>query len=273
MAASPDATSRGWDTTADAYDRKLFPFTSLFAADALRALRLKPGAYVLDLAAGSGAFSLLAAREGSNVLAIDFSPAMIQRLQRRARVEGLDGIRTAVMDGQALDLPDDGFDAAASIFGLIFFPDRAAGFTELHRVLKPTGRVAVTAWSSPDRAVFVSVLRQAAVRAGVVLPPPERIPAIFSLADPEQFEREMTSAGFADVQVTRIFHTWDVPRPEDFFESVDGTSPVFAPTLALIGEKNLPAVKRSLVDVLKENYGTGPTRIPGEAWLGTGRKN
>ncbi|MHB8634094.1 MAG: class I SAM-dependent methyltransferase [Thermoplasmatota archaeon] len=271
MAPSPDATPEGWDAVSAAYDDKILPFTSLYAADALAALGVGKESRVLDVAAGSGAFSLLAGRAGAQVLSTDFAPAMVRRVERRARAEGLP-IRAAVMDGQRLQVDEGTFDAAASVFGLIFFPDRQAGFRELRRALKPGGRAAVVAWSSPERAPFVSVLREAAARAGVPLPAPKEVPAVFSLADPKKLQDEMESAGFRDVQVTRLFHTWDMVRPEDYFAAVDGTSPVFAPTLAAIGAANVPAVKVALAKLLAETCGAGPTRVPAEAWLGLGRK-
>ena len=42
-------------------------------------------------------------------------------------------------------------------------------------------------------------------------------------------QAELTAAGFHDVKITRLDHTWDVPTPEAYYDSIDGTSPVFAP--------------------------------------------
>ncbi|MCA1666679.1 MAG: class I SAM-dependent methyltransferase, partial [Thermomicrobia bacterium] len=141
------------------------------------------------------------ARLGAAVVAVDFAPAMMERLRQRAAEAGLASIVTDVMDGQALTLPDGAFDAAFSMFGLIFFPDRAAGFRELHRVLRPGGVAAVGVWSALDRVRFVSVLAQAARRALPDLSAAAPPPAVNSLADPATLAREMRAAGFATVAV------------------------------------------------------------------------
>jgi len=98
---------------------------------------------VLDVAAGTGSFSMPAARAGVDVLATDFAPGMIERLRQRIQQEGLTNIRAEVMDGQALDVPDACYDASASIVGVIFFPDIARGIAELKRVLRSGGRFAI----------------------------------------------------------------------------------------------------------------------------------
>lgn len=272
QSSGADGTHQGWSLVSERYDRQIFPFTTLYAADALATANVQSSHRVLDVAAGTGALSVLAARTGADVTATDFSQGMLRLLDMRLKKEKLPNIRVRPMDGQELSLLDKRFDSVFSIFGLIFFPDRAKGFKEMYRVLKRGGRVAVTAWCGPDKAPFLTVLRDAAVRAGIEMPAPATPPAVFSLADPKQFAAELSAAGFHDVEVKEIYHTWDVPSPEAYFDSVDGTSPVFAPMLDAIGPERLPAVKAALVDMLRERYGPGPVRIPAAAWLGTGTR-
>ncbi len=122
---SPDQVPQGWSSIASEYERAFEQFTAQFSSEALRQLQLKPGERVLDVATGTGSFSLPAARAGGDVLATDFAPGMIERLRQRIHHEGLQNIRAEIMDGQALNLPDACFDVSASIVGVIFFPDIA----------------------------------------------------------------------------------------------------------------------------------------------------
>lgn len=124
---------------------------------------MQPGERVLDVAAGTGALALEAAAGGARVLATDFSPGMVERLAARLGEGGFDQAdsEARVMDGQALDLPDGGFDAAFSIFGVMLFPDWEAGLRELHRVVRPGGRVVMATWARAEGAGPAMLFAQA----------------------------------------------------------------------------------------------------------------
>ena len=115
-------TPAAWDAIAPAYDRTNTSSQMRLAEEGLRRIRLQAGMRFLDVAAGSGALSIPAARLGAEVLATDQSPVMLALLSTRARQEGL-AIETRVMDGHALDLADNGFDVVGSLFGVMLFPD------------------------------------------------------------------------------------------------------------------------------------------------------
>jgi predicted RNA methylase len=97
-----------WDRTARHYQQTAHPFTARFAEAALARVALTPESYVLDVAAGTGALALAAARTGAKVMATDFSPGMVACVA----AAGLRNVEARVMNGQALDLPDATCDAA-----------------------------------------------------------------------------------------------------------------------------------------------------------------
>ena len=149
-ALSPDQVPDNWGIIASNYERSFEGLSAQFAAHALRLLDVKPGERVIDVAAGTGAFSLLAARAGAEVLATDFAPGMIARLRERIAAERLTNISAEVMDGQALAVSEASFDASVSVLDLIFFPDITKGVAELRRVLRPGGRTAIVCWNDPE---------------------------------------------------------------------------------------------------------------------------
>ena len=125
--------------------------------EGLRRAGLREGMRFLDVAAGSGALAIPAARAGARVTAIDRSPVMLEHLRRRAHDEGL-AIDTRVMDGHALAFPDDTFDMAGSQFGVMLFPDMPRALAEMARVVRPGGRVLVHAYGDPHRIDFLGFL-------------------------------------------------------------------------------------------------------------------
>lgn len=197
-------TRVAWDKVAAGYDEFVTPTYFGLGAEALRRAGFRPGMRLLDVAAGSGAVSLAAARLGANVTSVDISPVMVERLKRRAHEEGLN-VQARVMDGHALDLENDTFDMVVSEFGVMLFPDLPRGLCEMARVTKPGGRVVVVAFGSPMKIEFFQFFIRAVQSAvpGFTGPPMDPLPLPFQVQDPEKLRREMINAGLKDVRDQR----------------------------------------------------------------------
>ena len=106
--------------------------------------RLAPGEQVLDLGSGAGTDSLVAAQmvgpEGS-VTGLDMTPQMLAKAEAAARLLGMANVE--FVEGEAEDLPfaDESFDVVISNGVIDLVPDKEAVFSELHRVLRPGGRL------------------------------------------------------------------------------------------------------------------------------------
>jgi SAM-dependent methyltransferase len=119
-----------------------------------RVLSPRPGLRWLDVATGTGALALVAARGGADVTGVDLAPRLIETARRLAAEEGLD-VRFEVGDAEGLPVEDASFAAVSSAMGLIFAPDHAAAARELARVCEPGGRMAFSAWH--EGACFMSL--------------------------------------------------------------------------------------------------------------------
>ncbi len=103
------------------------------------------GEDVLDLACGTGNAALLAAALGTGVIGVDAAPRLLEVTRTRAQTFGVD---LEVREGDLLALPvnDASVDVVLSVFGVIFAADPAQALREIARVLRPGGRVLVSAW-------------------------------------------------------------------------------------------------------------------------------
>ena len=131
-----------WDRWAWFYDLAERSNRTVNAAAAARVAELVPaGARVLDCAAGTGEFSLAAAKRAASVLCTDQSRPMLDRARKKAAKRGLTNISFALRDVTALPDPDGSFDAviAANVLHLLPEPEKAVG--ELWRVAAPGGRL------------------------------------------------------------------------------------------------------------------------------------
>ena len=239
-----------WDETASHYERTAHPFTSLYAHDALARVPLTPQSQVLDVATGTGALALAAARTGAQVLATDFSPGMVARVE----AAGLANIETRVMDGQALDLPDESFDAVFSIFGLIMFPDWRKGLSEMHRVTRKGGYGVIGSWQGRGAASFMLLgdIRQKLFPELPMAQMPEGMRAL-SVAD--SFAAAFIEAGYRDPQIDYVTHDFEMEvaaldQPDTLFGmSPDWTSLSDAQKVQFIAEVREMAGDRSILPI------------------------
>ena len=109
------------------------------------------GSRVLDVAAGTGESTLMAARRvgpKGYVLAADRSASMLNVAAEAARKEGLTNVETRVMDAESLTLDSDSFDAVMSRSALMLFPNPVKALTEMRRIVRPGGKVSVIVFST-----------------------------------------------------------------------------------------------------------------------------
>lgn len=195
----PDQQAHHWDGHVSVYEEVFEPITLAFADAALAALDPIAGARIIDVAAGAGGAALQLARRGASVVAVDASPKMVARCLDRARAAGLP-LDAQVMDGARLAFADDTFDAGVSVFGVILFPDAVAGLTELARVVRPGGRIALVTWTEPQAYELATGLR-ASAEAILGPRPMGPLPAQLRFTDPSQFRKLFNSVGLREVDI------------------------------------------------------------------------
>jgi ubiquinone/menaquinone biosynthesis C-methylase UbiE len=109
---------------------------------------LRAGWRVLDVACGNGNATLAAARSATQVVGVDYVPALLEDGRRRAAAEGLD-VDFRLGDAEDLPVETDSMDAVLSVFGTMFAPDHQRAADEVVRVTRPGGTVGLASWT-PD---------------------------------------------------------------------------------------------------------------------------
>ena len=171
---------------------------------------LHAGWRVLDVATGSGNAAIAAARFGCTAVGIDYVPALLERGRERAAAEGL-AVELLEGDAEELPFPDASFDAITSVFGTMFAPDHAKTATELLRVCRPGGTIALASWT-PDG--FIGEMFRT---IGAHVPPPAglRSPLLWGT---EAHLRELFGDGIASLEVAERTFTFRYRSAEDFVE-------------------------------------------------------
>jgi ubiquinone/menaquinone biosynthesis C-methylase UbiE len=269
--APPDA----WDAIAEGYDRYVAPQEVDLANEALRLVGLEPRERLLDVAAGTGGLSLPAARLGAEVLATDWSPAMIGRFEARVRQEGLSKAEGRVMDCHALDLPDDSFDVTGSQFGVMLVPDQPRALREMVRVTKPGGRVLLIAYGSPAELEFLEFFIGALKAVTPEFPgiPDDPPPLEFQVSDPEVLRRRLTNAGLKDVRVERSAERPTFRSGQEMWDWVLYGNPIPGMLVADLTEDQRARLRQVLGGMLRERAGAnGRAELKNAVNIGIGTK-
>lgn len=274
-AATSHEIRDGWDRLAARFDEHTTPLTMAFAAQLLDRLDIGPEVRMLDVACGSGALSIPAARRGAQVIGVDLAPAMIERLAARARAEGLDTVEARVMDGTALSFADATFDVAVSLNGVSLFPDVDGGLAEMARVLEPGGRAQVAAFGSPDTVEFLGYFLAALQAAvpGFTPPSTDPPPPPFQMADPQTFRQRLTAAGLRDVTVEPV--TWEMPfaSAAHFWDVVTNSNPLGAALVADLTDQQRADARQVADGMLRErSQGRPEATLTAEMNVGLGRR-
>lgn len=178
-------------------------FMAQIGAHLMAAAAPQPGETVLDIGCGAGGTSCAAAQAvgpQGKVMGVDVSAPMLEQA-RAAR--GTLPIEFILADATDYPLPQGHFDLALSRFGVMFFADPIAAFTNIRRALKPGGRLAFVCWQSVKLNSWVTVPLNAALAH---VPPPEKLPpgapGPFAFADAERTQHILSSAGFRNIAIT-----------------------------------------------------------------------
>ena len=176
---------------------------------------VRPGARVLDVGCGSGALSRAAAEAaGPNgaVLGLDLSEPLLE-LARAQDGEGIEYLRA---DAQVADLGEGRFDTVLSRFGVMFFDDPVAAFSNLARSLVPGGRMIFATWAEADANPWFGAPRRAAVaRLGAVAPSDPDAPGPMAFRNPDRVLGILNRSGLSGARVetleTELHHPdgWD----------------------------------------------------------------
>ncbi len=226
MSENPLSKMEPWDLVSAGYVKELLPVFSKWAQDSFARVQPQPEDRVIDVACGPGTVSLLLAPLVKNIVALDFSANMIAELKKALDEKEIHNVIFRQRDCQSLDENDLQFDLAFSQFGLMFFPDLDAGLTELFRVLKPGGKAAIYSWAPISESPAMRLVMNAIwVGFPHLKPCDEDMQGLIKgLDDRGTFVAKLTSAGFEQVSIEPIAHSFKIESALDFWHALVSSS-------------------------------------------------
>jgi len=248
MTSFHDFEQAGWERAAEFYGDAFGSLTPQTAPALLEAVGAARGRRLLDVASGPGFIAGAAAGLGSDVVGLDFAPAMITEARRRWPA-------LTFREGDAESLPFDAgsFDAVVMNFGLLHLARPDAALADAHRVLRPGGRYAFTVWAAPERAVAFGLALRAIEEVGNPNVPLPEGPPFFRFSDRVQCTAAIAAAGFGTVTISQVPQVWRFPSPAAFFDGISASTVRTAALLRAQSPQNLGRI-RAQVEREANNY-------------------
>jgi ubiquinone/menaquinone biosynthesis C-methylase UbiE len=246
---------------------------------ALDRANLAPREAMLDIGCGSGATSLEASRyvgEEGKVLGVDVSRPMLKLASRRRHIGGFTQLDFLEADA-ATHAFEPSFDVLFSRFGWMFFADPVAAFTNLHRALKPGGRVVLMTWQrlskNPWFLTPVIAIREV-LPADPAEPKPDPLaPGPFAFADADRIKQTLAAAGFSAVQVEPFEATMRLAGPGDIDGAADFSTQI-GPGSRLIAdapEEKRPAMLEAVRRALATHDSAAGVNLGAAVWVVTAK--
>lgn len=244
------------------YDRYLVPMIfEPYALDlAGRIARAKPRT-ILETAAGTGALTWAIAAQlpaGATLLATDLNQPMLDRAMARQLSDGRPDDRIAWRQADALALPfgAQSFDVVACQFGAMFFPDRAVGFSEARRLLRPGGHLMFNVWGRISENEFPQVIMDALAELFPDDPPRFMARLPHGYFDPDAIRADLNAAGFTEIAIEVVDKISRAPSALDAAIAYCQGTP-WRSEIEAQGASGLEAATRRAADALARRFGRG----------------
>ena len=242
-----------WDKSAEGWNDHT-PIIRAWLGSATQAMMDKANirlhSRVLDVAAGAGDQTLdIAKRVGplGFVMATDLSPVILELAKTNATRAGYMNVDTLVADGENMALESASFDAAVCRLGLMFFPEPLCGLREMHRVVRPGGRICAVVFSRPEANPCLTLMMSTALKhAGMSPRDPWQPGGLLSLGKPGLLAELLGSAGFTDITSTVADAPFHLPSARHYMDFVRSSA---SPIQQILGKLAATAADAAWADI------------------------
>ncbi len=262
--------SVGWKKWNDLMTAAMNPTTEIL----IELLELRGFENILDVAAGPGepGLSLSKLLPRGSISAIDLSEKMVLIANEHARQLGISNYQSQAADASDMPFGNNHFDHVICRYGIMFFPDVKAGLTEMIRVLKPGGKLAVFAWAAPELNPFLSLMGKTIMEKINLPPAPTDAPGVFRFAKPGLAKQLLIDVGLRNVNEMNIKGQMIYESPEQFWElSCDVAGPLME-ALKKAPQPVIDDVRKTVFDKTKNFMEDGKLKLKWESILITGIK-
>ncbi len=234
----------------------------------IRELGPNAGETVLELGAGTGETGFEAAAivgENGRLISSDFSPEMVEVARRRGTELGFGNVDYRLIDAERIALDSASIDGVLCQSAYMLAADPAAALAETRRVLRPSGRLALSVWGAPERNPWASIGGMILVERGHMPRPEPGAPGVFSMASEERTRALLAGAGFRSVRTDEVPVRLDFRALEDYEQWVVDVGGPFAMLVRELPEDERALLRARLREAFVPFAADGGYELPGVA--------
>jgi len=240
-----------------------------FGALLVERAALSPGDRVLDVAAGTGASLMPAARRvgaSGRVVGLDIAPGMVAMLRELIEDRDIANAQALVGDAESLPFDDGSFDAVLCGFGLFFFADTRRAFEEVKRVLRSSGTFAMSTFTRKGSDSMDATWK----RIGAFMPVPAAAARERRFDERSHLDSALAGAGFENVEVTESPFDVVLPDVDTWINWLRAME--FGEYVGRMTQETLDEFRRSAVEDFSHKSAGPEVRFPMDAYLTLARK-
>jgi ubiquinone/menaquinone biosynthesis C-methylase UbiE len=262
--------SPGWKK----WDADILAFMHPFADEIIQLLQPTGSQVILDIAAGTGepGLSIAAMLTDGKVIMTDLAEDMLDIARENALKRDVKNVDFHVCDVSELPFADNTFDAVSCRMGFMFFPDMLLAAKEIHRVLKPGGRIATAVWGTAEKNFWVTATGNT-INKNMQLPlPPPDAPGMFRCAKSGLLTSLFKDAGFKNTAKKEVTGKLNCGSAERYWTMMTEIAAPFVSALSKADNVVKEIIKKEVCYLVSEKYPGNNIVMEGTALIVYGEK-
>lgn len=211
---------------------------------------------ILDIASGTGepGLSIATMLEGGKVVMTDIAEDMLAIAKENAVSRNIVNTETIVSDVSNLPFDNNSFDSISCRFGYMFFPDMQMAANEMNRVLKPSGKIAISVWNIPEKNFWVTAI-MGTIKKHIDIPEnPSGAPGMFRCCKPGLMKEIFEKAGFKNISEQEVTSSLNCGTLDRYWSMMTEIGAPIVTALSKADNHLKEQIKNEVFEIVAQKY-------------------
>lgn len=211
---------------------------------------------ILDIASGTGepGLSIATMLDGGKVVMTDIAEDMLAIAKENTASRSIVNTETIVSDVSNLPFDNNSFDSISCRFGYMFFPDMQMAANEMNRVLKPSGKIAISVWNIPEKNFWVTAI-MGTIKKHIDIPEnPSGAPGMFRCCKPGLMKEIFEKAGFKNISEQEVTSSLNCGTLDRYWSMMTEIGAPIVTALSKADNHLKEQIKNEVFEIVAQKY-------------------